>query len=128
MNPNWLGVISSILAFVAFFVVFRAAKDTSNKTRLLLFLLALVAAIPGASFAAYYAHVLPEPNWYYQFRSIAGTELLVVLIGISGGLFAILLPRMLLILPLLGVTAFSIAPIIKPFIGPIAAGTIRDKG
>ena len=38
-----------------------------------------------------------------------------------------LFPRMLLGLPLLGVAAFSIAPIIKPFIGPIPAVALQDK-
>lgn len=127
MNPNWLGVISAVLAFTAFFAVYRATKDKPIKTRIVLLVLALVGAIPGATFAAYYAHIFPDPAWYYEFRSIAGTELLVVFLGIAGGLFATLLPRVLLILPLLGVAAFSIAPIIKPFIGPISAGTFKDK-
>ncbi len=127
MNPNWLGVISAILAFTAFFVVYRVAKNAPIKKRLLFALLASVAAIPGASFAAYYAHIFPEPSWYYQFRSIAGTELLIVLIGLAGGLVATLLPRIILVLPLLGVAAFSIAPMIKPFIGPIPAGTFQDE-
>ena len=127
MNPNWLGVISAILAFVAFFVVYRAAKDARSKKRMTLTLLAIVASIPGASFAVYYAHVLPEPSWYYQFRSIPGTELLIVILGIAGGLVATLLPRVFLILPLIGLAAFSIAPIIKPFIGPISVGTLQNN-
>lgn len=126
MNPNWLGVISAVLAFVVFFVVYRVAKDTPTKKRILLALLAIVAAIPGASFAAYYAHIFPESSWYYQFRSITGTELLIVFLGVAGGLVAALLPRVLLILPLLGVAVFSVAPVIKPFIGPLA-GTLRDE-
>ncbi len=127
MNPNWLGVTSAILAIVAFFVVYHAVIEKPPKTRILLALLALVAASPGASFAAYYAHILPESSWYYQFRSIAGTELLVVFLGVAGGLAATLLPRVLLLLPLLGVAAFSIAPIIKPFIGPIAGDALKDE-
>jgi len=127
MNPNWLGIFSAILAFAAFFVVYRAAGNTPAGKRVLFALLAIVAAIPGASFAVYYAHVLPEPAWYYQFRSIAGTELLIVFTGVAGGLVAALLPRVLVILPLLGVAAFSTAPIIKPFIGPLPAGTMQDE-
>jgi uncharacterized BrkB/YihY/UPF0761 family membrane protein len=64
MNPNWLGVISATLAFVAFFVVYRVAKDTPAKKRIFLALLAIIAAIPGASFAFYYLHVFPELSWY----------------------------------------------------------------
>lgn len=127
MNPNWLGVISALLAFVAFFVVYRITKDTPVKKRILLSVLALIAAIPGASFTMYYTHILPEPSWYYQFRTIAGTEFFAVFLGVAGGLVATLFPRMLLVLPLLGVAAFSIAPIIKPFIGPIPAGALQDE-
>ncbi len=127
MNPNWLGVTSAILALVAFFVSYHAVKDRPTKTRILLALVALVAAIPGASFAAYYVHILPDSSWYYQFRSVTGTELLIVFPGVAGGLAATLLPRVLLVVPLLSVAAFAIVPIIKPFVGPIPAGTLRDK-
>lgn len=127
MNPNWLGVISAILALAAFFVAYRSSKRISTKSRILIALLAIVAAIPATSFAVYYAHVLPESSWYYQFRSIAGTELLMVFLGIAGGLVATFLPRILLGVPLFGVAAFSIAPIIKPLIGPIPSSTFRDK-
>lgn len=127
MNPNWLGVTSAILAFTAFLVVYRRAKRLSTKSRVLISLLAVVAAIPAASFAVYYAHVLPEPSWYYQFRSMAGTELLMVLMGVAGGSVATLMPRMLLGIPLFGVAAFSVTPFIKPFIGPIPSGTFRNE-
>jgi hypothetical protein len=127
MNPNWLGVISAILAFAAFFVAYRSSKRISTKPRILITLLAVVSAIPAASFAVYYAHVLPESSWYYQFRSIAGTELLMVFLGVAGGMVATYLPRLVLGVPLFGVAAFSIAPIIKPLISPIATGTFRDQ-
>jgi ABC-type bacteriocin/lantibiotic exporter with double-glycine peptidase domain len=52
---------------------------------------------------------------------------LVLFLGVAGGFVATLLPRVLLILPLLGVSAFSIIPIIKPFIGPIPDGALKDK-
>lgn len=127
MNPNWLGVISAILAFAAFFIVHRYANDLSTKLKIQVSLSALFATIPGASFATYYAHILPEPSWYYQFRSAPGTELLIVFLGVAGGIAATLLPRKLLLLPLLGVAAFSVTPIIKPIIGPIPNGTLRDR-
>lgn len=127
MNPNWLGVTSAVMALAAFFLAYFAAKDAPAKKRIVFTGCAIIAAIPGASFAAYYGHILPESSWYYEFRSITGTELLIVLLGVAGGMVATLLPRALLVLPLLCVAAFSIAPIIKPFIGPIPAGTMQDK-
>ncbi len=127
MNPNWLGVISVILAFIGFFVAYRSARGSSVKARRLLAALAVVLAIPGASFAAYYVHVCSEPSWYYQFRSIPGTELLIAFLGVAGGLTASLLPRAILMVPLLGVGAFSIAPFVKPFVGPLSAEALNDK-
>ena len=96
MNPNWLGITSAILAFVAFHWVHRWAKKVPVRKRVVFALVPLVAAIPGASFAIHYAHVLPEAAWYYQFRSIEGTELLMVFLGVAGGWIAALLPRKLL--------------------------------
>lgn len=127
MNPNWLSVLSTVLAYVAFLVIYQAALAKPFKARVSLAVLALLAAMPGASFAAYYARIVPESEWYYQFRSITGMELLVVFIGVAGGLVATFLPRFLLILPLIGVTAFTIVPLIKPFIGPIDSGALRDE-
>jgi len=127
MNPNWLGIISVILAFAAFFVTYRSSKRISTKPRILIALLAIVMAISAASFGVYYAHVIPESSWYYQFRSFAGTEFLMVFMGVAGGMVATLMPRFLLGIPLFGVAAFSVAPIIKPLIGPIPNGTFRDE-
>lgn len=127
MSANWLGVFSAVLAVVAFYVVYHFANDKPAKVRALWAVVALVAALPGVSFAAYYAHVLPEESWYYQFRSIAGAELLMVFVGVAGGLVATLLPRVLLVLPLLGVVLVSVAPVIKPFVGPIPKDAFRDK-
>lgn len=126
MFPNWFGVFSAALAWIAFFVVHRVTIELPAGSRLQCSVAALVGAIPGASFSTFYAHLLPESGWYYEFRSLAGTELLIVFIGVAGGCLAALLPRNVSLLPLLGVAAFSIAPIIKPFIGPIPEGVLED--
>ncbi|MFC7338155.1 cysteine peptidase family C39 domain-containing protein [Haloferula chungangensis] len=127
MNPNGIGIISAILAFVAFALSYRYAKKESLKRRLILSFIAILLAIPGASFAAYYAHIFPETEGYYQFRSIPGTELLFVFIGIAGGLVASLLHRLMLVIPLFGVAAFSIVPLLKPIFGPIPEGSLSEK-
>src|SRR5512146_896731 len=106
MSPNWLGTICAAGALAAFYLSYRFGMSAAAKTRLLLALVALIIAIPGASFATYYTHALPEPSWYYEFRSWRGTECLLVMLGVAGGLMASLLPRFLLILPLFGTAAF----------------------
>lgn len=114
-------------AGVAFFVTYRNARRIALQSRILISVVAIVAALPAASFAVHYAHVFPEWSWYYQFRSRAGTELLMVFLGFAGGMVATLLHRLLLGIPLFGVIAFSIVPFMKPFIGPIASGSFDDK-
>ena len=96
-------------------------------TRLPLAVVSVLLAIPGASFAAYYAHALPEPSWYYEFRSWRGTESLLILLGVAGGVVASLLPRRLLILPVFGTAAFAVAPVLKPFVRPIPQETLSDR-
>lgn len=126
MNPNWIGIISLILALIAFLTTLKVVREINLKKRLSLTLLAVILAIPGASFTIYYYHIFPEFDWYYQFRSIAGTEVLIIFVGIAGGLAASLLHRSIRVLPLLCVLAFAIAPILKPFIGPFEEGELRD--
>ena len=126
MNPNWLGVISAAFAIAAFFVTHRITPSIPLKKRIPIALTATLSSIPAASFALYYTHLFPETAWYFQFRSIRATEFLLVLLGVAGGSVASLLPRMVRILPLAGVVASSVAPFLKPFIGPIPAGTLRD--
>jgi hypothetical protein len=92
MHPDWLGVISVIVGFVYFFATYRAAPNTTTRTRGILTMAAVALAIPGASFALYYVHFFPEPSWYYHFRSLPGMELLLVFIGVAGGLVASFMP------------------------------------
>jgi hypothetical protein len=127
MNPNWLGTFCAGGAIALFFLSYRMAIKAPSSMRLPLAISSTILAIPGASFAAYYAHVLPEPSWYYEFRSWRGTEYFLILLGVAGGLIASLLPRVLLILPLFGTTAFAVTPILKPFVRPIPQEALSDK-
>ncbi|MEN3943808.1 cysteine peptidase family C39 domain-containing protein [Prosthecobacter sp. SYSU 5D2] len=86
----------------------------------------MILAVPGASFAAYYAHLVEVPGWYYEFRSWRGTEGLLMLIGVAGGLVAADLGAVFRMLALLGVAAFVSVPFVKPFLGPFPDGALRD--
>lgn len=101
--------------------------NAAKSKRLAFALASTLLAIPGASFAGYYTHVFPEPSWYYEFRSWRGTECLLIILGIAGGLIASLLPRRLLILPLFGTAAFALAPVLKPFVRPIPPESLNDS-
>ncbi len=127
MNPNWLGVLSSILAIVSFPIVYRIGVRLRLRLRCFLVGFSSALAVPGASFSIYYAHLFREPSWYFQFRSISGTELLIVLVGVAGGLIASMLPQRLWVLPFFVVVLLAIVPSMKPFIGPIPEGSLVDE-
>jgi len=127
MHPNWIGVLAAALSLAAFPPAYRLAARLDARGRRLFAAGASLAALPGLSFAAHYAHVLPETGWYYQLRSLTGTELLVVLVGVAGGAVAALLPRRWLAPALAGIVALSIAPFAKPLIGPLPDGVLRDE-
>ncbi|RYD26128.1 MAG: hypothetical protein EOP86_26395, partial [Verrucomicrobiaceae bacterium] len=128
MNPNWPGVLSAIASVAAFFVAWRAAKRTPRRRRALLAALAAAVAVPGVSFAVYYTHLLPERDWYYQFRSLPGTELLMIFTGITGGLLASLRSGwMVPLTSFVGVVTVSAVPVLKPFALPLEAGTMKER-
>ncbi|MCD6050066.1 MAG: peptidase bacteriocin processing, partial [Verrucomicrobia bacterium] len=127
MNPNWIGTLCAAGALALFFLTHRFSAQLPQRKKILFALIASIVALPGASFAFYYTHLLPETASYYEFRSWRGTELLLLPLGLAGGFIASLLPRKLLILPLFGVAAFAIVPILKPFIRPIPADTLNDR-
>ncbi|RYD23788.1 MAG: hypothetical protein EOP88_02770 [Verrucomicrobiaceae bacterium] len=124
MNANWTGISCALLALAAFILVYWWGSRQCLRCRLILTVVALLAAVPGASFALYYAKVVPEAAWYYEMRSVVGIELLIVWVGIAGGMVATLLPRTLLALPLFAAGVFAVVPFIKPFIGPM--GKLED--
>ena len=119
MNANGIGFAAAAVSMVLFHVAWKMGGRLSLRRRIVCTAIAAVLALPGASFAFYYTHLLPETAWYYQFRSLVGSEWLVSLIGIAGGLAASCLPRAGLIFLLFATAAFSVVPFIKPIIAPI---------
>ncbi len=126
MNPNWLGVLCASLSILAFLTIYHWGLKMPAHARLWPTAAALVLALPGASFAAYYTHWFPSPAWYFQFRSLPATELLLIPIGLAGGLFATYFNRIALILPLLATVALSVVPVVKPFMAPLPMSVLSD--
>lgn len=63
-----------------------AVGDDETARRRRLCVLAFLS-LPGFSFILYYAHIIQEPAWYVEFRSIPGVEMLS---GLSGLIFGAL--------------------------------------
>jgi hypothetical protein len=125
MNP--LGAMAAILAIAVFAFIYRWLRGTPLKLRLLWLALFSFLSIPALLFAIYYLHVLPERAWFYELRSWRGSEFLALFLGAAAGAFAALLPRILLGLPLVGLTALVIVPHIKPLLGGLVNAAYREQ-
>jgi hypothetical protein len=83
--------------------------------------------LPSLWFAAYYAHVLPEYEWFYELRSWPGTEFLVVFLGCAAGASASLLPRFALAGLLAFLLGCAAVPYVKPVVGPLPDDAFQDQ-
>lgn len=128
MHPNWLGLIAALATLTVFSLTHNLGRKSRSPLRFWsAVIVTLLLAIPGATYTLYYTHLFPVPACYYTFRSWAGTEFLVIFLGVAGGLLASRIPRRLLILPLSGVALGVIVPVIKPLLGPIPRTAFRDQ-
>lgn len=127
MNGNGIGFAAAAVSLVLFHLAWKAGARMPVGRRMVFTLLAVILALPGASFAIYYTHLFPEAAWYYEFRSRVGSEWLVIPIGVAGGLAASFLPRRWLMAPLLATVAFSVVPFLKPVIAPLDADALVDE-
>jgi hypothetical protein len=126
MHPNLIGTAAAVLAFAAYAVSQRRGSRLPRRKRYLLTLLWMPAALPGASFAAYYTHWIQPPAWYYEFRSWPGSEAALIPIGIAGGLAAACAHGVTRHLPYVIAGAFVLVPLLKPYANSIPDETFRD--
>lgn len=130
MSFNLLFIPTLILSIVLFFLSqYVWNRLNSSKSKLVFFAFCLLFAIPGVLFVVYYFHVLDSCVWFYQFRSVLGTELLASGIGLSAGIIASLGKKVKLfsrpfILALLVITV-SI-PHLKPILAPLDYSALVD--
>jgi hypothetical protein len=121
MFPNLLGLLCAALALVGFALTHRQAKNWPRERIVRWLLVGTLVSLPALYNAAHYLRVFPETAWFYEARSWRGVELLVVAVGPTAGLFAALLPRRLLLLPLLACVGVTWGPFLKPVLAPVRA-------
>lgn len=125
MFANVFGLFCAALALAGFALVHRWTQ-TWPRPRCMRWLAAgALLSLPALYNAAYYLHLLPETAWFYEARSWRGIELLVIPVGPTAGLLATLLPRRLLLLPLLACVGVTWGPFLKPVLGPVRASTLH---
>ncbi|MDB6109343.1 MAG: peptidase bacteriocin processing [Pedosphaera sp.] len=94
----------------------------------------LLLAIPGVLYAGYYSKLLGEPIWFYELRTLTGSELLAALTGFAAGWAQVrLIPKVrlsrlgarMLVPVLLGVGLA--VPYLKPIFRPLRNVSLRDE-
>lgn len=124
---NFVGLLALFASVAAFWITHRLLRQKPLRLRTVIFGVASVLSIPAFLFTLYYFHILPEKAWFYNMRSWLGSEFLVVFLGVAGGAAATFLPRILLMLPLLGVIGLAVVPYLKPLINPLVLMSSTEK-
>lgn len=110
-----------------FYVLGRrlAERPLGPRRRRSLAVLFTVLCLPALSFILYYLHLVPEPDWYVEFRSLPGAELLSaawgLLFGFLGGGGGVKLRLSLM----LAFAPFA-KPVLLPLLGAQFNGEWRD--
>jgi hypothetical protein len=132
---NWLGLIAVLLAYPAFvFGCWSARRKLTAQLSLFGWGMGVVLAIPATLYFTYYTKLFGEQIWFYQLRTLPGSELLAALAGFLAGWVHIrVIPRLrlskqgthLMIPALLG---FVVAvPYLKPFLRPQQIHFVRAQ-
>lgn len=126
MFPNYFGLICAAMALGLFAVTHRRAGRVPVARRWRWLAVTAGLSLPATYNAIYYLHLLPETVWFYEVRSRTGIEALVIPAGAAGGVLASLLPRSLLVLPLLATVGVTWGPFLKPVLGQLNTANLRD--
>lgn len=127
MHLNPLGLLSVAASVAGFELSYVFLRNRPVAMRVACFTGLALLTIPSVLFAVYYLHILPERAWFYELRSLRGSEFLNIFLGLAAGGFATFFRRWLRI-PLMGaVTIFAATPYIKGFAGSIPDDSFGDR-
>ena len=126
MNPNYLSLVALGLSLLIFVGVEAGLRREPVRIRCLVLIVSALLAIPSFLFAFYYAHLMPEWEWFYELRSIKGSEFLVLFLGAALGAGASLLTRWVYGFLLAALLAVGIVPYLKPFVTPLPETAFED--
>ncbi len=123
--------LGSILFYIGY-ILSNSIKMSS--VRLILTVLFLALALPGVSFILYYLHMIQEPVWYVELRSISNFEVLASLMGLFFGFAAFKKRRVFgFNLKLLNICLFVICmglifiPFCKPVLLPLDKSKLNNR-
>ena len=127
MNPNYTGLVALGLSLLVFVSVEAKLRPEPVRIRCLFFIVSIFLAVPSFLFAFYYVHLMPEWEWFYELRSIKGSEFLVLFLGAALGASASLLSRRVYGFSLFILLALGSLPYIKPFLSPLPETAFEDR-
>jgi hypothetical protein len=114
--------------FVALHVsAWKLAEKLGAKTRWTAGIASLLLCLPGAWFAIYYLHWLPEPPLLYQLRALPVSEGFLAVFGVAAGIWRSLLPKLLKPLPTAGAVFLLVIPFLKPVFRPIDPSRLSER-
>jgi hypothetical protein len=116
-----------ILAFAALHVlVWKLTEKKSRRVQVTVALLLSLLCLPGAWFAIYYLHWLPEPPLLYQLRSLAFGEGFLALFGAAAAAWRIVLPKLLKPLPTAAGLFLLTIPFLKQVFRPLDVAALNE--
>jgi hypothetical protein len=117
-----------LAAFIALHVVaWKLTEKRSRAVQVTTALLLSLLCLPGAWFAFYYLHFLPEPPLLYQLRSLPLGEGFLALFGAAAGAWRNVLPRLLKSLPTAAGAFLLTIPFLKPVFRPLDTAALEER-
>jgi hypothetical protein len=124
-GPLTLGLV--VILFAALHLAaWKLTEKKSRRVQVTVALLLSVLCLPGAWFAFYYLHVLPEPPLLYQLRSLPFGEGFLALFGAAAGAWRNVLPRLLKPLSTGAGMFLLMIPFLKPVFRPLDVSTLVE--
>ena len=118
----------TVAVFIALHIVaWKMAEKLGKKGRWIAAVVSLLLCLPGAWFAIYYLHWLPEPPLLYQLRALPFSEGFLAAFGIAAGIWRSLLPKWLKPVPTASGVFLLVIPFLKPVVRPIDPSQLSER-
>jgi hypothetical protein len=108
-------------------LAWKLTHKKSRRTQVIVAIALSLLCLPGAWFAFYYLHWLPEPPLLYQLRSLPFGEGFLAIFGAAAGAWRNLLPRLLKPLPTAAGAFLLTIPFLKPVFRPLDTAALEER-
>jgi len=124
--PVTFGLVVAL--FIALHVAtWKLTEKKSHGAQVTVALVLSLLCLPGAWFAFYYLHWLPEPPLLYRLRSLPFGEGFLVLLGAAAAAWRNVLPTLLKPLPTAAGLFLLAIPFLKPVFRPLDLAALHEQ-